>query len=279
MAEQPSKGNKPTSPQTSSTDDDSVGRITVLDLLRIFGGLLLFSSAISYLVTDGSLTWNYRPYYSHWTNIKSLWRGPLLLTEEQLLAYDGSDPDKPVYVALNGTIYDVSAGSVTYGPGGSYHFFAGKDAARAFLTGCFQEDLTADLRGVEEMFIPVDPVEGEEATTADDSKEKPRSYDPTKAQATPANSDDGKNKNKNTPQSSKPLTKAQLKIRREQEYRHARKKVEAGIENWAKLFRGDKGKPYFEVGKVKREPGWPENLPRRQLCEAAQKARPKRKNN
>ena len=50
----------------------------------------------------------------------------------------------------------MSAAPKTYGPGGSYHFFAGKDAARAFLTGCFQEDQTPDLRGVEDMYIPID---------------------------------------------------------------------------------------------------------------------------
>jgi len=43
-------------------------------------------------------------------------------------------------------------------------FFAGRDSARAFLTGCFKDDLTGDLRGVEEMYMPLDvdaPTEGE----------------------------------------------------------------------------------------------------------------------
>jgi hypothetical protein len=57
---------------------------------------------------------------------------------------------------LNGTIFDVSNGRHIYGPGGSYHAFAGCDAARAFVTGCFDEDRTPDMRGVEEMFLPLD---------------------------------------------------------------------------------------------------------------------------
>lgn len=47
-----------------------------------------------------------------------------------------------------------------------YSFFAGRDASRAFVTGCFEEDLVGDLRGVEEMFLGVgegvDGVEGGE---------------------------------------------------------------------------------------------------------------------
>jgi predicted heme/steroid binding protein len=83
-------------------------------------------------------------------------RGPLYLTPEELLAYDGSDPTKPIYLAINGTIYDVSSNPRTYGPGGSYQYFAGCDASRAYVTGCFAEDRTPDMRGVEEMYLPLD---------------------------------------------------------------------------------------------------------------------------
>jgi predicted heme/steroid binding protein len=147
--------------------------------------------------------------------------------------YNGEDPSKPIYVALNGSIYDVSAGANTYGPGGSYHFFAGKDAARAFITGCFQDDLTSDLRGVEEMYIPVDDPE-------EDAK----------------------------------LTKTELKIRRERERREAKRRVKEGIEGWAQVFRGETGRPYFQVGSLKKEEG--ELGPVRELCQAAKESRPKR---
>lgn len=97
--------------------------------------------------------------------------GPFYMTERELLAYDGRDPSKPLYLAINGTIYDVSNGRRMYGPGGSYSFFAGRDAARGFVTGCFAEDQTADLRGVEEMFLPVDDPEVDKAwTTAEMAK-------------------------------------------------------------------------------------------------------------
>jgi hypothetical protein len=46
-------------------------------------------------------------------------------------------------------VYDVSANRRVYGPGGAYGFFAGKDGARAFVTGCFKDDLTHDTRGLD----------------------------------------------------------------------------------------------------------------------------------
>jgi predicted heme/steroid binding protein len=161
--------------------------------------------------------------------------GTISLTDDELSLYNGTDPALPIYVGLNGSIYDVSASAHTYGPGGSYSFFAGRDAARGFITGCFAEDLTPDLRGLEEMYIPLD--------------------DPNE----------------------KPISKAQRKLRRERELRVARKQIEEGIAHWADVFRGDTGRPYFYVGDIKREKGWLEKLPRRELCAHAKEGRPKRK--
>ncbi|KAI8799353.1 cytochrome b5-like heme/steroid binding domain-containing protein [Cladochytrium replicatum] len=70
-----------------------------------------------------------------------------IFTPEELAQYDGSDPKKPIYIALLGEVFDVTAGPSYYGPGGGYHFFAGRDASRAFVTGCFQTHLTHDVRG------------------------------------------------------------------------------------------------------------------------------------
>lgn len=100
-----------------------------------------------------------------------LQRGPLYLTPAQLSAYDGTDETKPIYLAINGTIYDVSANRRTYGPGGSYHFFAGCDASRAYVTGCFADDRTPDMRGAEEMYLPLDDPETDRHWTAEQLRE------------------------------------------------------------------------------------------------------------
>lgn len=93
--------------------------------------------------------------------------GSANLTPAQLSLYNGTDPSLPIYLAVNGTVFDVSANRAIYGPGGSYNFFAGRDATRAFVTGCFQEDRTPDLVGVEEMFLPVEDVPDEGLTAAE----------------------------------------------------------------------------------------------------------------
>lgn len=53
-------------------------------------------------------------------------------TEEELSEYDGTDPDKPIYIAIDGKIYDVSAKPEYYGEGGVYNFLVGKEAAQIF---------------------------------------------------------------------------------------------------------------------------------------------------
>lgn len=85
--------------------------------------------------------------------------GPVNLAPSELSRYNGEDESLPIYLAVNGSIFDVSANPGVYGPGGGYHFFAGRDATRAFVTGCFKEDLTPDLIGVEEMFLPIEDVD------------------------------------------------------------------------------------------------------------------------
>ncbi|KAK7380295.1 hypothetical protein VNO78_32803 [Psophocarpus tetragonolobus] len=71
------------------------------------------------------------------------------VTEDELKAYDGSDPEKPLLMAIQGQIYDVSQSRMFYGPGGPYALFAGKDASRALAKMSFEEkDLTGDISGL-----------------------------------------------------------------------------------------------------------------------------------
>ncbi|KAF7980341.1 hypothetical protein HWV62_38771 [Athelia sp. TMB] len=51
-------------------------------------------------------------------------------TLEQLKQFDGSDSSKPIYVAIKGTVFDVSHKADVYGPGKSYNIFAGKDGSK-----------------------------------------------------------------------------------------------------------------------------------------------------
>ena len=76
------------------------------------------------------------------------------LTLDELAEYDGRTlPDSaeraPLFLAIHGRIYDVSAGWAFYGPGRSYHKLVGKDATRAFCTGCLEPDcLIANTDGL-----------------------------------------------------------------------------------------------------------------------------------
>ncbi|WOL00206.1 membrane steroid-binding protein 2-like [Canna indica] len=71
------------------------------------------------------------------------------VTEEELQAYDGSDREKPLLMAIKGQIYDVTQSRMFYGPGGPYALFAGKDASRALAKMSFEPaDLTGDISGL-----------------------------------------------------------------------------------------------------------------------------------
>ncbi|KAL6804643.1 cytochrome b5 [Trichoderma sp. SZMC 28013] len=160
-------------PSKSKVDDEDAYS-PWLDVLRVISFLFVASCALSYWISNGeSFFWGMRnkPNYLRVDWWKAQWQGPIYLTPEQLAAYDGKDPSKPVYVAINGTIFDVSLGRHIYGPGGSYNYFAGCDAARAFVTGCFADDRTPDMRGVEDMFLPLDDPETDAQWTTAEMKE------------------------------------------------------------------------------------------------------------
>ncbi len=50
-------------------------------------------------------------------------------TEQDLKEFNGEDDNKPIYIGLNGKVYDVSAGREFYRTDGPYHYLAGKDSS------------------------------------------------------------------------------------------------------------------------------------------------------
>lgn len=48
---------------------------------------------------------------------------------ETLAQYDGTDPNLPIYIALEGKVYDVTPGREFYEPGAAYDFLAGTDGS------------------------------------------------------------------------------------------------------------------------------------------------------
>lgn len=62
-----------------------------------------------------------------------------LLTEHKLAQYNGITQDK-LYLAVLGTVFDVTEGKRHYQKGGSYHYFIGKDGSRSFVTGNFKDE-------------------------------------------------------------------------------------------------------------------------------------------
>lgn len=131
-----------------SSDRTSFG---IIDILRLGSGLLLFNAVASWFFT-GLSTWGYQGKWldSRYIHHRVLGR-QLHFTLSELRQYDGLDPTLPIYIAINGSVYDVTASPSTYGPKGNYAFFSGRDSARAFVTGCFDkgDEFTHDLRGLE----------------------------------------------------------------------------------------------------------------------------------
>ncbi|KAG6855736.1 hypothetical protein H0H87_011406 [Tephrocybe sp. NHM501043] len=72
-------------------------------------------------------------------------------TTEELKKYDGTTPELPIYVAIKGTIFDVTHKADVYGPGRSYAIFAGKDGSKGLgMSSLKPEHAVADYSGLDE---------------------------------------------------------------------------------------------------------------------------------
>ncbi|KAL2043279.1 hypothetical protein N7G274_003585 [Stereocaulon virgatum] len=77
------------------------------------------------------------------------------ITMEELAKCDGTHSSHLTYVAIMGTVFDVS-GNTAYSPNNPYHVFAGKDASRALAQSSLKpadcrpdwEDLPEKEKGV-----------------------------------------------------------------------------------------------------------------------------------
>ena len=69
----------------------------------------------------------------------------IFLTSQELLQYDGSDSSIPVYIAIRGQIYDVSARRDLYGvKDQGYNCLAGHDASRALAKHSLDAETVKD---------------------------------------------------------------------------------------------------------------------------------------
>lgn len=75
------------------------------------------------LITAGVWRWKNQPtmVVVNEENLKTF-------TLTQLKEFDGTDESKPIYLAMDGYVYDVTAGKEYYKVGGVYHYLAGKDS-------------------------------------------------------------------------------------------------------------------------------------------------------
>uniref|UniRef100_A0A3P8VYU1 Neuferricin n=1 Tax=Cynoglossus semilaevis TaxID=244447 RepID=A0A3P8VYU1_CYNSE len=77
-----------------------------------------------------------------------------VLSKDELSLYDGEEGSKGLYLAIVGQVFDVQNGYKHYGPGGAYHFMAGKDASLSFITGDFTESgLTDDVSSLSHLQV------------------------------------------------------------------------------------------------------------------------------
>jgi membrane-associated progesterone receptor component len=91
---------------------------------------------------------------------------PRNFTMKQLRHFDGKEDEKmkelkPVYVSLNGIVFDVSKGRDFYGEGGPYEQFAGHECGVALAKMSFETTHLDDIAGCQKLsYVEKDELEG-----------------------------------------------------------------------------------------------------------------------
>jgi len=152
---------KPQTPESehlsTPPSDEERARLSLLEHLCIFVfscvvGTLIFGM-IGRLLT-GSVFWGFDvSLVEH--RILSFFPPPppVCFSKAELSKFDGSDPALPIYLAVKGQVFDVTAGGKHYGVGGGYHGFAGRDASRAFLDLCFTAECLETADKLEDLSV------------------------------------------------------------------------------------------------------------------------------
>ncbi|CAO1630304.1 unnamed protein product [Jaminaea pallidilutea] len=78
------------------------------------------------------------------------------ISVEELQQHDGSDKEKPVWVAIKGKVFDVTPRREMYEPGKGYHIFAGKDGSRGLgMSSLKPEDAVSDYSTLDDKQLKV----------------------------------------------------------------------------------------------------------------------------
>lgn len=134
-------------------------QFTLLDVLRILSGLILFNALLSYTFTSSTM-WGYEGRYVNTNYIRHVLKGSpqTKFTPKTLL--ETTQQTGQLLLSIDRKVFDVSSNPEMYDPqsvSARYSTFVGQDCTRMFVNGCFNEtsQCTWDLRnmGFEEDWV------------------------------------------------------------------------------------------------------------------------------